>query len=78
MKRKYIKREYGRNRYQNMPEENKERQEKYQKRYRDVLHCMKMEKKAGILVKNVLTRINFKYIKKQLVWWYRYKKNSVI
>ena len=55
-----------------MPEENKERQEKYQKNYRDVLHCIKMEKKAGILVKNVLTRINFKYIKKELIWWYRY------
>ena len=61
-----------------MPEENKERQEKYQKHYRDVLRCIKMEKKAGILVKNVLTRINFKYIKKELVWWYRYWQNSVI
>ena len=60
-----------------MPEENKERQEKYQK-HRDVLRCIKMEKKAGILVKNVLTRINFKYIKKELVWWYRYWQNSVI
>ena len=50
-----------------MPEENKERQEKYQKHYRDVLRCIKMEKKAGILVKNLLTRINFKYIKKELV-----------
>ena len=49
-----------------MPEENKERQEKYQE-HRDVLRCIKMEKKAGILVKNVLTRINFKYIKKELV-----------
>ena len=28
-----------------MPEENKERQEKYQKHYRDVLRCIKWKRK---------------------------------
>ena len=34
MNKKYIKREYGRNRYRNMSEENKQRLNKYQKNYR--------------------------------------------
>ena len=33
-KKKNLKREYGRNRYQNMSEENKQRLKEYQKNYR--------------------------------------------
>ena len=34
-KKKYINREYGRNRYHNMSEENKKRLKEYQKNYRE-------------------------------------------
>ena len=33
--KKYIKREYGRNRYRNMSEENTQRLKEYQKNYRE-------------------------------------------
>ena len=34
---KNIKREYGRNRYHNMPEENKQRLKEYQRNYREAI-----------------------------------------
>ena len=36
MKKKNIKREYGRNRYHNMSEEKKQRLKEYQRNYREV------------------------------------------
>ena len=45
-----MKREYGRNRYRNMSEEDKQRLKKYQRNYREAkrsaffFHCVKMRK----------------------------------
>ena len=77
-KEKDIKREHGRNRYKNMSEENKQGLKECQKNYRKAnkwasnffvffsLHGIKWNKKSYFLVKIVLIKINFKYMKHQL------------
>ena len=74
----HIKGEYGRIRYQNMSEENKQRLKEYQKKllwskkikinFFDFFSCIYRKwKRPWLLMNNVLIRINFIRIKSQLV-----------
>ena len=73
---KYIKREYGRNRYKNMPEEDKTRLKQWQKSYRKAkkniknlfsLHFIKWKKKSWFLKKMVLSKMHFVKVNNQLI-----------